>query len=186
MNIQPDLIYRPHFYDFEESKLLFEHLLHSLNWQKSYITIFGKHIAEPRLTAWYGSKTYTYSGKTMPVTPWEATLFDIKTKIENDTKLVFNSVLCNLYRNGSDSMGWHADNEASLGPRPTIASVSFGASRIIQFRENANLKNIQKLALTSGSLLIMQGTTQDCWKHQIAKTTKVQNPRINLTFRNII
>ena len=96
----------------------------------------------------------------------------------------FNCVLVNLYRNGQDSNGWHADNEPELGINPVIASLSLGATRRFNLRHNLSNKKIS-IDLTNGSLLLMKGEMQHFWKHQLAKSTKVVNGRINLTFRRI-
>jgi alkylated DNA repair dioxygenase AlkB len=95
-------------------------------------------------------------------------------------------VLLNLYRDGQDSNGWHADNEKELGVNPVIASVSLGASRFFHLKHNTDKSQKLKLELTHGSLLLMEGTTQHFWKHQIAKTAKAVAPRINLTFRKVL
>src|SRR5205085_1550841 len=140
----------------------------------------------PRLTAWYGDagKSYTYSHIAMKSEPWTPILLYIKNRIEEVVEVSFNSVLLNLYRSGKDSVSWHQDNERELGENPVIGSVSFGGIRRFQFRHRLK-KDIGKvdLNLTPGSLLIMKGTTQQCWQHQIPKTSKPVLPRINLTFR---
>ena len=109
----------------------------------------------------------------------------IKNAVEEVCQENFTTVLLNKYRTGKDSNGWHADNEKELGRNPTIASISFGAERVFQLKHNTipNLK--QNLVLQHGSLLIMKGTTQHFWKHQIPKTSKEIAERINLTFRII-
>ena len=110
-------------------------------------------------------------------------MLEIKAKVEALTKVNFTTVLLNLYRDGSDSNGWHSDDEKELGRNPNIASVSFGATRLFKFREKENHKNTYNLPLESGSILLMQGATQHTWQHQIPKTKKQVGPRINLTFR---
>ena len=177
-----------HFFDRLESDRFFSELLNDINWQQDKIKIFGKEVNLPRLTAWYGDtdKSYTYSGITMNPDPWSSNLLAIKEKIEETVRVNFNSVLANLYRNGQDYVSWHSDDEKELGKNPTIASVSFGATRrfLLRHRSNKNLETID-LSLGHGSLLIMKGSTQHYWKHQVPKTTKVKTARINLTFRII-
>ena len=127
----------------------------------------------------------SYSNIKMNPHPWTTLLKEIKNKIEILTKVEFSTVLLNYYRNGNDSNGWHADNEKELGINPIIASLSFGANRQFQLKHNSD-KNLKKnIILENGSLLLMKGTTQECWKHQIPKTTKPTEARINLTFRII-
>ncbi|HNN87507.1 MAG TPA: alpha-ketoglutarate-dependent dioxygenase AlkB, partial [Pseudomonadales bacterium] len=139
-----------------------------------------------RLTAWYGDEgsRYQYSAVNLHALPWTPTLLNIKQRVEaHSDGITFNSVLLNLYRNGSDGVAWHSDNEAELGPKPIIASVSFGQERPFQLRhiQDKNLK--YSLPLPHGSLLIMRGETQRNWLHQIPKSAKAMAPRINLTFR---
>ncbi|POS01345.1 alkylated DNA repair dioxygenase AlkB [Flavobacterium croceum DSM 17960] len=182
------LEYFPNFFDLQKANELFSLLQNTIPWQQDTITVFGKNHLQPRLTALYGNNNnlYQYSNVVMKPHPWNSLLTFIKEAIEDELHNTFNAVLLNYYRNGADSMGWHADNEASLGRNPIIASVSFGATRPIQFKHNTleNLKH--KINLEHGSLLVMKGETQHFWKHQIPKTSKPVGPRINLTFRNLL
>ncbi|SFD30425.1 2OG-Fe(II) oxygenase superfamily protein [Algibacter pectinivorans] len=117
--------------------------------------------------------------------PFNDDLLLIKSKIESHLKVKFTSCLANLYRDGNDSNGWHADNEKDLGKNPIIASVSFGAERVFNLKHKGDKSLKAKLNLQHGSLLLMQGSTQDNWLHQIPKTKKITEKRINLTFRII-
>jgi len=128
---------------------------------------------------------YRYSGKKLYRHNWNKTLLEIKQTIEHITSHKFNSVLANLYRDGNDSMGLHADDEKELGINPVIASLSLGESRDIHFKHK-NIKTSLNIPQTSGQLILMHGQTQKYWKHEIKKTKKPKKPRINLTFRNII
>lgn len=183
-----DLLYVPNYFSAEKSNVFLKHLLADVNWKKEKIRMFGKEIWQPRLTALFGdtNKPYTYSALEMFPTPFLNGLAFIKTKIEKDFEMNFNTCLANLYRDGNDSMGWHADDEKELGKNPVIASVSFGAERVFQLKHKSDKTRKFKLILGHGSLLIMGGTTQSFWKHQLPKTKKEIGPRINLTFRNII
>jgi alkylated DNA repair dioxygenase AlkB len=116
--------------------------------------------------------------------PWTPLLVDIRKKCEEVSGAPFNSVLANLYRTGADSISWHSDNEPELGPQPTIASVTFGATRRFDMRHRET-KEVVQVNLTPGSILVMSGLTQAKWQHRIAKTKKPIGPRINLTFRTI-
>ena len=156
-------------------------------WQHAQITVFGKRCWQPRLVALAGDDgvSYTYSGLTLPTIPWTPLLQRIREDVEHASGHRFNSVLMNLYRNQHDSMGWHSDDEAALGPEPAIASLSFGATREFKLKHKtrADLK-IVRCALTQGSLLLMSGATQRCWKHAVDKISVDTGPRINLTFRH--
>lgn len=182
-----EVIYYPSFFSNTEANKIYQDLLSTISWKQDDITIFGKTRPQPRLTALYANNNnpYTYSGIQMMPKAFTETLAAIKRKVETETQQNFTSCLCNLYRNGQDSNGWHADNEKELGTHPIIASVSFGAERIFHFkhREDSSLK--QKLILNHGSLLLMKGKTQEYWLHQLPKTKKEIGKRINLTFRSI-
>lgn len=177
-----------HFFDAQESVILMQYLIAEIDWQQYQIKLFGKTLDQPRLTAYYGEDHlfYAYSNIKLKPIPFTDTLLAIKNKIETSTGHYFNGVLLNYYRNGDDSMGWHADDEKELGMNPVIASLSFGASRNFQLQHRFQ-KSIpkQSIALNDASLLVMQGETQHFWKHQIPKQ-KNKGPRINLTFRQII
>ncbi len=179
--------YYPHLFDLEKSNLLFDKLYNEIPWQQDNITVFGKHHLQPRLTALFGNEgnPYSYSNIVMQPHPWNAILTYIKEEVENICQERFTTVLLNLYRDGKDSNGWHADNEKELGRNPVIASVSFGGERAFHLQHNSIKEAKQKIILEHGSLLIMKGETQHFWKHQIPKTAKPIAPRINLTFRII-
>ena len=170
-----------------ESKQLMNGLLKNINWRQDNIKLFGRMVAQPRLTAWYGdlNKPYTYSGLTMQPKVWTEELLFIKSKIEPVAGVRYTSVLLNLYRNGQDSMGWHSDNEPELGRNPVISSVSFGAERMFKFKHLRDKSLNKSVLLTNGSHLLMKGETQHYWAHAIPKTKKPMQPRINLTFRVI-
>ena len=134
------------------------------------------------MESWHGDGNYTYSGIKHEAKGWTPELAFVKKRIEKFVDIKFNSVLANLYRDGSDSNGWHSDNEKELGENPIIASLSLGASRKFKLRNNRNRENID-LILENGSLLIMAGSTQAYWKHTVPKTRQYVSPRINLTYR---
>jgi alkylated DNA repair dioxygenase AlkB len=166
---------------------LTEVLLSGLPWRSQQIMMFGKLIDEPRLSSWHGDPgaEYRYSGISLQPQAWTTELSAIKQICEELSGARFNSVLANLYRNGRDSMGWHSDDEPELGPEPVIASVSLGAIRRFDLRHRITKETVQ-VQLGPGDLLVMSRASQRCWMHQIAKTTKVTEPRINLTYREII
>ena len=169
---------------FAEPDELFIRLRECLKWEQKQVVVFNRRHNEPRLSAWYGDPdaVYAYSGMSLSPIPWVEPLVAIKEKSEALTSSKFNSVLANFYRNGDDSMGWHSDDEPELGPHPTIASVSFGAERRFDFRHRRTKEKISVL-LPHGSVLVMSGTTQSYWQHAIAKTKRISDPRINLTYR---
>ena len=182
-----DLEYYPNFFDINKSNELFQKLKTEVPWQQDDIKVYGKIYAQPRLTALYGNegKPYGYSNIIMQPHKWSPLIMYIKNEIENVCPENFTTVLLNNYRDGRDSNGWHADNEKELGRNPIIASVSFGSERVFQMKHNTIKELKQNIILEHGSLLIMKGTTQHFWKHQIPKTAKPISERINLTFRII-
>ena len=181
--------YIENFFNLDESQLYMRQLKQSVLWRREKIKMWGKEIVTKRRIAWYADdgKSYTYSGSTFFPSRWNDVLLQLKEKVENYSEIKFNSVLLNEYPNGEVGMGWHSDDEKELGTDPIIASLSFGANRdfIFKHKTDRSIENV-KLHLRSGSLLLMLGSTQHYWKHSLPKRLKVKEPRINLTFRNII
>jgi alkylated DNA repair dioxygenase AlkB len=189
-NILPfdgETILFPRFFEREDSDSFFSRLKNEIEWKHEPIKLFGKLIMQPRLTALYGdpNRPYGYSGIQMQPVKMTEFLLEIKEKVETQIGSEFSHVLLNYYRDGQDSMGWHRDNEAVLGPNPTIASVSFGESREFQMRHYSKKEIKFKVSLDHGSLLVMSGSSQHHWEHQIPKTNQPKGPRINLTFRKL-
>lgn len=185
---QADVSFDPAFLSPAEATALLQELTDTVAWQQQPIMLFGKSVLQPRLTAWYGdpAAAYAYSGLRLEPLPWMPALLALRQRVEAATGSRFNSVLLNLYRDGQDSMGWHADDEPELGPVPVIASVSLGATRRFRLRPQPRrgLSHAPvALDLPSGSLLLMQGTTQHYWQHAVPKTARPLGPRLNLTFR---
>ncbi|MGB2404185.1 MAG: alpha-ketoglutarate-dependent dioxygenase AlkB family protein [Flavobacteriaceae bacterium] len=182
-----DLFYYGSFISEAEGHRLFKTLSDRCPWQQDRITVYGKTYDQPRLTSLHAvhQKPYTYSNITMHPNPMTKELMEIKKRIETRTAHQFNSVLINLYRNGQDSNGWHADDEPELGKNPVIASLSLGQERYFHLKHKTLNDQRFKLKLTHGSLLIMGGELQHYWQHQIPKTMRKISPRINLTFRLI-
>lgn len=175
-----------------EMPLPYERMLNRLRqetkWRQEAVRIYGKHFDQPRLVAWYGDPgmKYDYSGISLIPLPWTDLLLDIKRRIEDCTESTFNSVFLNLYRDHNDSMGFHSDDERELGPEPTIASLTFGATRtfVMKHKRDSEIP-LAKIPLEAGSVLLMKGKTQRFWKHGILKQREPCGPRVNLTFRTI-
>ena len=167
---------------------LLERLVAETPWRSETITLWGQTYPQPRLLAWYGDpgSRYRYSRRTFEPLPWSELLRALRDVVEEVSGSRFNSVLLNYYRDERDSMGMHADDEAELGPRPVIASLSLGEERTLVFRHRTRRELAPvRLPLPSGSLLLMAGETQRHWKHGIDKQRRPCGPRINLTFRQI-
>ncbi|UTW46609.1 alpha-ketoglutarate-dependent dioxygenase AlkB [bacterium SCSIO 12696] len=181
-----ELYYQPDFLTAAEADQLFTQLHKSTPWQQSSIRIAGRTVPIPRLNAWYGDKGahYGYSGTRLPLNDWSVELMQLRQRVEGELNKRFNSALINLYRNGSDSVAWHSDDEAELGDDPVIASLSLGAKRRFQMRRKSGGQRYE-LTLESGALLVMTGATQRFWQHQVPKESGVEKARINITFRKI-
>ena len=161
-------------------------LLAEIPWSQHQVRIFGRDLPSPRLSAWIGEPgaSYTYSRVRHEPLAWTPTLVLLRSQLRAEFGIDFNSVLANRYRDGRDSMGWHADDEAELGVEPIIASISLGATRQMRFRSRAaGARGSVALALEHGSLLWMAGGTQQHYQHAINKTRATVGERINLTFR---
>jgi alkylated DNA repair dioxygenase AlkB len=166
---------------------LLRELIADTPWRQETLRVWGKLFSQPRLVAWYGDSrsVYTYSGIKLVPLPWTELLLTVKRQVETLAGSSFNSVLLNYYRDNRDSMGFHSDDEAELGERPVIASLSLGEERTFVLKHKTKFVKPVRLKLGSGSLLVMMGETQQYWKHGIARETRVCGPRVNLTFRRI-
>ena len=182
------LRYYQNLFSEEVANVYFNTFFEQIPWQQDDVKVFGKVYAQPRLTSLHSNSlnTYTYSGLTLRPQPMTDELLELLEQIQKVSQHDFNCVLLNLYRDGADSNGWHADNEKELGKHPQIASFSFGATRFFHFKHRKIKSERYKIELQHGSLLLMEGAMQEHWLHQIPKTKKPLQPRINLTFRNII
>lgn len=174
------------FYTQDEARLYFQTLLEESAWRHEMLRLWGKEIAQPRLTAWYGDagKEYRFSGLSLQPNPWTPLLLKMKQDILAATGDDFNSVLLNLYRNEQDSVAWHSDDEPELGTQPVIVSLSLGATRTFKLRHKTKGHKVS-VDLPAGSLLRMAGGTQRYWTHAVLKEKVPMQARINLTFRQI-
>jgi alkylated DNA repair dioxygenase AlkB len=163
-------------------------LTREVPWQQDAITLWGQSHPLPRLTCWMADSgcAYTYSGLRNLPRPWSTTVARLRARVEQQAGCRFNSLLLNLYRDGCDRMGWHADDEPELDPRAPIASLSLGAARSFQLRPRrpigGELQTIH-LELADGDLLLMDPPTQEHWLHQLPARRRLREPRVNLTFR---
>jgi alkylated DNA repair dioxygenase AlkB len=184
----------PRWLDVAEADALLDELRRTVAWETHRIRLFGREVASPRLSCWIGDPgaAYTYSRSRFEPRPWPAVLAVLRPRIEQACAARFNSVLANLYRDGSDAMGWHSDDEPELGARPVIASLSLGAERRFRFRrrrargEPAQPGDTFELLLPHGSLLRMAGDTQQSYRHDLPRMRNLPEARVNLTFRHIV
>lgn len=162
----------------------FESLLEQLDWRQEHAQFFGRRVPLPRLTAWYGQVPYRYSGVEHVPAAWPAVIDELQVAVAVVVPPP-NAVLANLYRDGRDCVGWHADDDAELGPQPVIASLSLGATRRFVLRSRSDGARVT-VELSHGSLLVMAGDCQRCWQHAVPKTPLRVGPRVNLTFRRVV
>ena len=181
-----DFEYQPRLLDPADSEAIFRDLRRTVDWQQNHLSLFGRRVALPRLTAWYGDpgSCYEYSGIVNDPLPWTETLQRLRILLQDRTGAPYNSVLLNLYRDARDGVGWHSDDEPELGSSPTIASLSFGESRRLRLRHKSTGESTS-LELTDGSLLVMRGRSQRDWDHCVPKSKKNLRERINATFRQV-
>jgi alkylated DNA repair dioxygenase AlkB len=166
----------------EESDNYYNVLLNTTSWREYEMEIYDKSLKVPRMISWYEDQTNI--GVALDCPDWTPELLQIKERVEAETQVKFNSVLLNLYRNGNDGVSWHSDREQNFGKDAIIASVSFGETRMFKLRHKFKKEIPQlEIPLYHGSYLLMGGTTQSFWQHQVPKTAKDILPRINLTFR---
>lgn len=182
-----DLRYQPGWLDRATADHWLARLTAETPWLQPELLVYGRYHRTPRLVAWYGDDgAYChYSGCTHEPLPWTPLLQDIRLRLQKACEARFNAVLLNLYRDGNDAMGWHSDDEPELGREPLIASLSLGDARRFDLRRKGSSAIGHSLMLEHGSLLVMAGRMQHCWQHQIARTRRSTQPRLNLTFRLI-
>jgi len=183
-----DIQLYPNFLTPKFALNLFEVFKNKIPWRHDPVKVFGKTYMQPRLTSLHGTtkQSYGYSNLRMYPEPMTPEMLDLMTRIKPLNSTSFNIVLLNMYRDGNDSNGWHADNEKELGQNPVIASISLGASRIFKLKHRHDKNLTHQMLLENGSLLMMSGQTQHHWLHHIPKTKKQIGPRINLTFRKVL
>lgn len=183
-----DLAFDPRWLEPGPAQALFDGLLADIPWEIHRIRLFSREVDSPRLSCWIGDPdaAYTYSGTRFVPRPWPQPLLPVRERLSRELGTGFNSVLANLYRNGSDSMGWHSDSEAELGPQPAIASLSLGATRRFVLKQRRDPSVKLAVELPPGSLLLMRGDTQTHYRHALPRTAKPVGARINLTFRRIV
>lgn len=179
------MLFWPDFLERSMADTLLKKSIDELPWRADKIYMFGKQIPVPRLQNWYADRlntTYTYSGIKLSAVLFPDWLNQLRESIQSCSNYPFNRALANYYRDGNDSVDWHADDEVELGADPVIASLSLGAERTFQLRHNQTKEKVS-INLPHGSLLVMGPKIQTFWQHRIAKVRGIQEPRINFTFR---
>jgi alkylated DNA repair dioxygenase AlkB len=181
------MVKAPHCVDYypgwvANPERLFAELHEEIVWEQHTVTLYGRTMPTPRLTAWMGDGSYRYSGIVNEPSPWPRALTQLRQELCRQVGVDFNSCLANLYRDGKDSMGYHSDDESELGPRATIASVSLGDRRRFVLRHRTTRER-WTWELGHGDLLVMRDESQSDYAHAVPKTSRPVGPRMNLTFR---
>ena len=183
-----DLSWDPAWLEEEAATALFAGLQAQVPWGTHRIRLFGRWVDSPRRSCWIGDPgaSYRYSGAQFEPHPWPEVLGPLRERLAAELGGPFNSVLANLYRDGDDAMGWHADDEPELGSAPVIASLSLGQPRRFLLKHRRDAARRLALTLAPGSLLVMAGRTQAEFVHALPRSRRAPGPRINLTFRRIL
>ena len=180
--------YDPHFLAEDAASLLMAELIAECDWEARTLHVMGKKVTQPRLMAWAGSVAYHYSGQTLfPLEPGPV-LQSLWRQIEAREAMTFNHVVINYYRDGSDNVGMHADDEPELGENPKIVAVSLGAKRrfVLERKRKPRGEPRTSLWLGHGSYMVMGGTLQHTWRHALPKVKGECGPRLNITFRKLL
>lgn len=180
------VLFYPAIISEKQSDAYFKDLMEQIEWRHDEAVIYGKKIITRRKVAWYGEKpfSYTYSRTTKTALYWTPALKQLKEIAEQVSGETYNSCLLNLYHNGMEGMAWHSDGETELKKNGAIASISLGADRKFSFRHKLTKEKVD-LILPKRSLLVMKDVTQTFWQHSLPVSKRVQQARINLTFRTI-
>lgn len=184
LSAQSYVEHRKQWLDESSASALLALLLGCMEFEQRSVKLFGRSIPQPRLIAWCGPVAYTYSGLTLPPKQVPDCLQGVLTRVRHAAATEFNHLLLNLYRNGSDSMGYHADNEPELGPAPVVATLSLGASRRFTLRARRGQQSLT-LEMAHGDLVIMAGRCQEEFVHAIPKQPRLLEPRLSITFRRV-
>jgi alkylated DNA repair dioxygenase AlkB len=178
------LEHEPAWIAADEADGLLQALRNELAWEQREIVLFGRRIVQPRLIAWAGEIGYRYSGQTLEPRAFTPMAQRLLARVRDRAGVPFNHVLVNRYRSGSDSMGFHADDEPELGADPVVATVSLGTARRLVIkprRRGADERYVFDLG--HGALLIMGGTCQRQYVHGVPRQPDLQGERLSLTFR---
>jgi alkylated DNA repair dioxygenase AlkB len=170
-----------------EATRLKARLVADLTWEQRAISLFGREVLQPRLIAWAGGLPYRYSGQTLEPRPMLPVLLELTERVSARAGVEMNHVLVNRYRDGRDSMGYHADDEPELGRDPTVVTLSLGVARRFVLRSRVD-KREPPLALTleHGALLILAGPCQHRYRHAVPRQPSLSGERISLTFRRLL
>jgi alkylated DNA repair dioxygenase AlkB len=153
---------------------VFAELVARLPWRQRTVPMYERLVREPRLVWWWSEEEA--SPPPLPV------LEDVRRALTVRYGRDFDSIGCNYYRTGADSVAWHGDRIRHSQVDPIVAIVSVGAPRPFQLRPRGGGSSLSFL-LGQGDLLVMGGAAQHAWEHSVPKVA-VAGPRISITFRH--
>jgi alkylated DNA repair dioxygenase AlkB len=160
--------------------LVFGELVARMAWRQREVTMYDQRVREPRLTDWWS----TADGRREPL----PVLAEARAVLSRHYARSFDTIGFNLYRNGRDSVAWHADRERSLHEDPVVAIVSVGMPRAFQLRPRADGPRAgeprRDWLLGHGDLLVMGGACQHDWEHRVPKDASAPGPRLSIMFRH--
>ena len=156
------------------SDLLFEQVLSSRRWGERTRWMYDRRVREPRLTAPWSLR----SGA--PLEP--GVLEELRVFLSARYGVVFDSAGFNLYRNGRDSVSWHADRIEKEIVDPVIALVSLGEPRPFLVRPRGGGRSL-RFELGRGDLLATGGRASRDWEHSVPKAAHA-GPRISVAYRH--
>jgi alkylated DNA repair dioxygenase AlkB len=153
---------------------LFDQVLTLRDWQQRSRHMYDKRLLEPRLTSGWSAES---SAELEP-----AILEEIRGVLSERYGRELDSVGFNLYRDGRDSVAWHADRIAKEIEDPIVALVSLGEPRKFLLRPKGGGRS-HAFLLGRGDLLVTGGKTQRTWEHSVPKVAHA-GPRISLAYRH--
>ncbi|XP_043222809.1 uncharacterized protein LOC122382017 [Amphibalanus amphitrite] len=178
--------YWPNFMNRRGVMRMFQTLRRYVKWhQTRQVAADGRFVALKRLVAWFGPCGLDESGLKMPSNDsWSPELLDLLQSLCQFVGHEFNSCHLSLFRTGNDVHEWHVHDQPALGRHPTIAIISLGAIRCFELRQlGCERPRFLRFPLFPGSVLVMEGATQQDWQHQIPREAQVKEERIELQFR---
>ena len=150
---------------------LLDELIDSVDWRQGRRRMYDRTVDDPRLSRWYTA------GEPRPHPSFRT----MTTHLEASLGVRLPTVGVNYYRDGADSVAWHADRELRELDDTRIAIVTLGARRPFLVRPKHGGHSID-IAPASGDLLVMGGAAQLGWEHSVPKK-RSSGPRISCSWR---
>jgi alkylated DNA repair dioxygenase AlkB len=140
-------------------------------WRQGKRWMYERMVDDPRVSAWYRADD---------ALPHPA-LGDIRRVLARHFGVPFRTIGLNYYRDGRDSVAWHADRELKHLDRTLIAIVTLGGPRPFLLRRHGSGPS-RDFRPGSGDLLVMGGRCQADWEHCVPKARSAP-PRMSISLR---